>query len=109
MIQLYAGARLADNPDRVEPIAVLGAPVARDPGAGHGGDLPALVRGDRVQRVTECPTGAGLHLDEGDGVATPGDQVDFLVAAPEVAIEDGPAVALEGPGRQALGDATEFM
>ena len=64
---------------------------------GRGGDPPqaVAVQGD----VGSLPGGARLHLDKGQCLAAPGDQIDLADGSTDPLSEDAPALAAKVPGR----------
>lgn len=52
-----------------------------------------LLRADRLERMPEGGSAAGLDLDDGDGLGIRHDQIDLTAAASPVTVEDREATA----------------
>lgn len=59
-----------------------------------------------LRRFTACPR---FHLDEGQHLAAPGDEVDFAEPGAATDTEDSPAVEAEVPGGEPFGAAAAAL
>jgi hypothetical protein len=98
-----AGEAARDDEHRVDPDVVAGPGVAVGERLGRGGDPAKAILVERELRVGRRR--ARLDLDEGDGAAAAGDEIDLADRSPDAAAEDGPALEAKPPGGIALGPA----
>lgn len=94
---------------RIEAIGPGGSAVGGDPGASGELEVAPLLVGDGLEGVTAAVGAAGPDLDESDGIAAPGDEVDLLVAPAPVPVHDGPAGAPEQRCGSGLGPSAELV
>ena len=84
-------------------VAALGHPGGGE--AAHAALLAAVDREDRALGAEGGALAAGLDLDEDEGAAVAGDDVELAVAGAGVALEDLPAGGGEPAGDELLGPA----
>ena len=107
-----AGAVEGDA-DGVEADLVVAREVAaalRHPGGGEAADLALLAGADREDRPLGAEVGAlasRLDLEEDQGRAVEGDEVELAEAGARVALDDLPAGGGEARGDEVLGGAAQ--
>lgn len=95
-----AGEPAGDDEDRVDADIVVGLLVAwREP---LGRDNDAADPPGIERHCCGVLRGTCLHLDEGDYLATSGNDIDFSACYAGAAGQDAPAVKAEAPARESL-------
>lgn len=92
-----------DDVDRVDAHLVARLEEARSESLGRGDDSAETVRVERPVRASDAV--ARLDLDEGEGAAAAGNEVDLPAGHARTASEDAPAVELEPERRDRFGSA----
>jgi hypothetical protein len=94
---------------QVEPVLVIGAPIAEPPNAGHPGYVSLLSPADCLQPRSAGVGATSLHLHERDRVPLTNDQVDVMAAQLESVGFNHPAARREIGNRVALSLKSEHM
>lgn len=88
--------------DHIEPVPVADPPMAQPPGLREARHHSSLAPADGLTAGPEPGAAPGLHLDKGNEVTAPDDEIEVVVPEPEAMRLDVPPPRLEGGGRQGL-------
>ncbi len=98
MPDLLALRWIARQYQHVESVLVAGAAAFENPGPGHPFQDAALLGPNGLLTGSEAIRASGLHLDEGNEIAPPGDEIEVVVAeAPPMCLNAPAATADEPP------------
>ncbi len=102
-----AGKPPGDDEDRIHPYLVAVPSISGGQQFDRAADAaqPPLVE----RQIRAASARSGLDLDEGQGSAAAGDQVDLSHGRPRAAGENSPALQPKPPGRDLLGPATAAL
>lgn len=109
MYDLRSTGAADTHSEDVDPQAGPSGVLLGQPDARQSADPAQFARRDGVLQPAETVTRAGLHLGEHQGVVLAGDDVEFSVAAPPVALDDAQSHAQQVIDCHLFAERSEFL